>query len=119
MQRWTGSKDSGTREYTSDERARVVAEMLKHVSSYYATTIEMLGKTARVEGRALRQIISDIDGVDLVVGYDDHDRIFVCEHSYQAEHHTLKLLSQARAMQERAERRRDFFGPQIEQSALL
>jgi hypothetical protein len=119
MKRWTGSKDSGTREYTSDERARVVAELLKHVGSYHATTIETLGKTVHVEGRALRQIISDVDGVDLVVGYDDHDRVFVCEHGYQADHHTAKLLAQARAMQERAERRRDFFGPQIEQGALL
>ena len=107
---WTGQKDSGAREYTFEQRLRVVRLLTEvHYDVQHRTTFDDLAADRSVIGigpRALRAIISDADGVDFVVCVDG-SQLWVASSYEEMEGYTRKLEAQTRTMLERIARRRD------------
>jgi hypothetical protein len=99
--RWTGQKDTGGREYTSAEYARVVAFM---ASLRGVTTYEAVSQATSIGGRTVRAALSAADGVEFVLALSD-EKLGVAQSCDEAEHGTRRLRAQARTMVERAERR--------------
>ena len=75
---WTGASDAGSREYRPAMRAAVIAQLRHHVGRRNATTMNDLAIACRLNGRTLRAIISDIDGVEFVLALLDDD-VYVAE----------------------------------------
>lgn len=109
MTSWDG-RGAGSREYTPAEYSSVVRVMIEHHRGpenrmTYETLLATHGELAGIGGRTLRAILSAADGVAFVLASGDAG-VFVAETWSQAEPYTRRLLSQARRMADRAERRR-------------
>lgn len=101
---WTGANDAGSRTYAANQRAAVIAELRRHVGKNHATTMNDLAIACRINGRALRQLISDLDGVELLLAFNE-DVIYVAETADDADQFTGRLRHQAERMLERVQRR--------------
>ncbi len=103
---WTGAIASGSREFTPVERARVLRELLSGSYTGQRNRIpsEQFAGIVGLDGRTVRAILADIDGVECVLGLSD-DGVCVAEYQEEAEHWTRVLKSRARAELDRAERR--------------
>jgi hypothetical protein len=107
MSRWD-RRGSGSRDFEDGEYHRVVAELREyHQGEEHLVRTEDLARLCRVEGRALRAILSEADGHEFVLAWGDSG-LYVAESQEDAEPGTRRLESQARRMAERAERRRQF-----------
>jgi DNA-binding transcriptional MerR regulator len=101
---WSGSKDGGSREYTPADLRRVLSAIEPCRGQNKGTSLNDLSVATRVGGRALRQILSDIDGSAFVIGFDG-DNVFIAVTAEETYRMTNRLKSQAREMLNRAERR--------------
>lgn len=111
-------RGSGSRDYEEGEYRRVVEAMRSwHVGPAGAVKREDLSREVNVEGRTVRSILSEADGVEFVLG-DGDDGTFVAETAEDAESATRRLESQARKMQARASRRRAFDLPRLQETLL-
>ncbi len=111
---WTGRNDGGSQAYTPQQKARVLHELRAHVGIDSPTSSEELARLTGVNGRALRHIFGDIDGVDLVLGFAGRDKLFVCACEAEAQEFTGRLASQAAKMQFRVHRRESYWQRQAQ-----
>ena len=110
MRSWTGGVASGSREFTQVERDRVARALL--LDDYYAggrkrTTLAEFASGVGLDGRTVRAILADIDGVECVIAYDGGE-MWVAEFQEETEGWSRVLVARARAELDRAERRRAF-----------
>jgi hypothetical protein len=99
-----GVHGSGSREYSPRAYALVVAA-LKRLGDDEPITVTALSEQTGVPGRAVREIVSAADGVDILIGGSGVSGYTVARTRRQAAIVTAKLTSQARRMAERSERR--------------
>lgn len=104
-----GIHGSGGRTYDVRELTLVRA-MLLGTTRDAPLTVEEIHLATGVPGRTVRQIVSDIDGVDFLLG--GTDGYFVCEYLEDGAALTHSLRSQVDTMHGRLERRLGF-GPQL------
>ena len=100
----TDATRSGSRAYTAMEAEKVVAYLLANPGRH---GVEGLTATLGVDGRTIRQIISDADGVNFIA-LVSNDGIGICRFQDEVESGTNRLLSQVEQMQCRIQRRRSF-----------
>jgi hypothetical protein len=98
--RGQGVHGSGSKTYSPQDAQRLT-DVLKRMGP---TTVEDLADLLNMGGRAVRQILSDLDGVAFLLGGDD-DGVLSCEWADEGDHKTRRLASQIKNMQERVERR--------------
>lgn len=104
---WTGAREAGWA-YSTEDVARVRDTLVtRHVGREQAVTLEDLSLETGIEGRPLRAIISEIDGVNLLVGYTRR-RVFVAEFIEDGAGWTKRLLTIIESMTRRANRRVSF-----------
>lgn len=103
------ARGRGSREFTQAQYEAVKKYLLSAcVGMAGLHTTEQLSANTGVEGRTVREIISQLDGMELLLGYLDKKGYFVAETQDEAEHYTGRLASQAQRMLERVIRRRRF-----------
>ena len=95
---------TGSREYTPEEYQRVVEFI---ASAPGALGNDDISRILGIGGRTLRAIISDADGIEWVVSIGDSG-ISLAGSAEDADAGTRRLVSQATAMLERAQRRRQW-----------
>lgn len=105
--RWTGGKDSGSNSYSPAIALRVLSILQGHFGHQNSITPSDLALAAQVEGRALRQICSDLDGTACLLGFDG-ERYFLAVTADESEEFTNRLQSQVDHMQKRINLRRAF-----------
>lgn len=107
VDRAQGIHGNGGRSYTAAQ-GRTLSERLKtHVGKANPTTVEQLSDATGVGGRAVRQFLSDYDGVWFLLGGGD-DGYFICEFADEGSGFTHRIQSQVRTMQDRLSRRNGF-----------
>lgn len=107
---WDGRNAGSRSDYDQADRQALIAYMkVNCTGAANAITLKQLSDALMMGGRerAMRQIISDIDGVEFVLGTGDGGQ-WIAEFYEEAEPGTARLGSQARTMQERVDRRRAF-----------
>jgi hypothetical protein len=104
-----GIHGSGGRLYDWHALAVVTAVVLKTTPAA-PMTVEDIHQSTGIEGRTVRQILSDIDGMDFLLG--GTNGYFACEYEDDGESLTHALQSQTFTMQRRLERRLNF-GPRL------
>lgn len=98
----------GRRDYTEAEADAVAAYMLAYcVGAAAAQTAADIASRLGMDGRTVRQIVSDLDGVAFLVGGGD-EGWFVAEYAEDAEGMTRRLQATAAALSARVERRAAF-----------
>jgi hypothetical protein len=116
---WRGS-DGGPRQYRPDQY-RLVVETMKehHVGKAKATKQSALmreGVLAQVfqgyDGRTIRAILREADGVEFVLGGGD-EGVFVADNWEETEGMHDRLKSQAATMMSRVERRATYRGKHL------
>lgn len=100
-----GIHGSGGRGYDWRDLA-VVRDILSHTTPRAALTVEDIHLATGVLGRTVRQIVSDIDGLDFLLG--GTDGYFVSEYQEDAAPLTHALQSQVDTMRFRLDRRTGF-----------
>jgi len=97
----------GARPYTDQDYRRVVLHMkAEHWGNKNPTTEPDCAAALGMNPRTVRSILADADGVDFVLaGGDTQGGTYVAEFYEQADRKTRGLLSRARKLRERAERR--------------
>lgn len=115
MPRWSGAAATGSREYTETDKARVLRELRSgtFTGSGNHTNTESFALHVGLPGRTLRAILSDIDGVDVLLaitppGKGGEGGFFVAEYADEADAWTRVLKARARKELNRAERREQF-----------
>jgi hypothetical protein len=104
MSTWTGEGDSGSSTFTPEAAARVARTMRALVGEANALSAEYIAKQARVSGRTLRAIFSELDGREWVLGYTEGG-VYVAETQAETLTYTARLQHQADKMAARAQRR--------------
>ena len=102
-----GVHGSGGRTYTAQQGRALLAALKLHEGRSNPITVEELAMSTGVNGRAVRQFLSDYDGAAFLLGGGD-DGYFVCAYADEGDAFTGRIASQIRTMQERVDRRRDF-----------
>src|SRR5690348_10133380 len=97
---WQGGHGAGGSEYSEAEYRRVVSNILAHPTR---RTAEEISLATRVDGRTIRAIVSDADGVEFVLTLGEGIGVATC--TDEAHEGTRRLRSQATKMLERAARR--------------
>ena len=102
----TFNRQSGSRAYSTDESARVRRELLsgRYVGASNVIPVAEFAATVGIEGRTLRAILTDLDGVECVIAYVE-DGMFVAEFAEETEGWTRVLQARARKEFARAEKR--------------
>lgn len=101
-----GVHGQGSRTYKAADYQRVV-QALRRLPEGRVVTVVELSQMSGVAGRAVRNIISDADGVDLLLGGDGNGGYQLARSAGEAERLTLRLASQANRMSQRVRRRSD------------
>lgn len=109
MNRAQGVHGDGGRSYTAGQGRALSAVLQQHVGCRNATTVEALSDVTGVGGRAVRQFLSDYDGVWFLIGGGD-DGYYVCEWADEAAAFSRRIRSQVKTMQDRLCRRESFGG---------
>lgn len=115
-----GVHGEGAVDYTPQQARRVLADLAVYEGAHRRTTVEQISERTGVAGRTVRQILSDADGVTVLLAGDDAG-VYVAAYAEDADRLTRRLESQARRMNERAERRRGYADRELprRQGALL
>ena len=97
---------SGSRDYDANVRSKVIGAFLQMTQAAHGKGIQVddLAARAGVPGRTVRQIMTDADGVDFVLGGGD-DGYRVAEYREDASALDRRLLNQAKTIMVRLERR--------------
>lgn len=103
MSRAQGIHGSGSRDYSPGDEFRIRTAL--QASAGYLTVAQLVFLTG-CEGRTVREVLSQIDGTDLVLAGGD-EGYKIARTVEEAEPMTRRLESQARKMMERATRRRN------------
>lgn len=109
VDRAQGVHGAGGRTYTAAQGRSLSAALKLHEGPTQAVTVEELAMATGVNGRAVRQFLSDYDGVWFLLGGGD-DGYFVCEWADDGDGFTRRVASQIKTMQERVDRRRQYAG---------
>jgi DNA-binding FadR family transcriptional regulator len=114
-----GVHGAGARTYRPEQATRLLL-ILKNECAGPAnrTTVEALAARVGMNGRAVRDAISDLEKSRQVLT-DFSEGYYVCETAEQAEQATRRLESQVKHMQERIEARRAMAADLIRQQARL
>ena len=100
-----GVHGQGTRAYTPAQRSAVVAALRSHVGPDRAVKVAALAAEAGVPGRTVRQLLSDVDGQEMLLA-GGNEGVWVASLPDEAEEFTRRMESQIGAMAERVRRRR-------------
>jgi hypothetical protein len=98
-----GLHGAGSREYDSRQASHVLEAIHSSTGRGESLTVEDLVARTDVPGRTVRAILSDADGVELLLG--SAAGYFVCEFADDGDPLTRSLRSQIAAMSARVERR--------------
>lgn len=100
----------GSRSYTVEEYDRVVAHLKDHHWGRKNPTTEPdLAHALGIGSRTVRAVMTEADGVDFVLaGGDTQGGTFLAEYQEEADRKTRSLLSRARKLRERADRRQHY-----------
>ena len=104
-------QDPGSRIYSDDQKRRVIAFLEQHRGAENPTTTGEIEAACQIKERALRQLVSDLDGqvVDgwpLVLAYDEtHRHLWLATSREEALSTTSRLRHQAYHMNVRCDRR--------------
>lgn len=101
--RTQGVHGSGSRDFKA-KQYRAVVDMLKNLPAGARVTVEDVAVQTGVSGRAVREIVSAADGVDILLGGDGNGYQLAASLE-EAQRLTLRLSSQASRMAARVERR--------------
>lgn len=102
----TFNRQAGSREFSPDERARVLRELLsgRYTGASNVIPVAEFAAIGGLEGRTLRAILTDLDGTECLIAYTE-DGFFLAEYAEEGESHTRILQARARTEFARAERR--------------
>jgi len=100
-----GVHGAGNRGYNVDQYKAVVRTMLA-AEPGTVLTVEQLSAATGVPGRAIREILSKADGVDVILGGDGNAGYKVAVSRADAERMTSRLGSQVKTMADRLARRK-------------
>lgn len=106
---------SGTAMYSDEQKRRVIAFLDAHRGPENPTTTEEIERECGIRERALRQLISEIDGtlVDgwpfLVAYSPDHTRLWLATSPEEARAATRRLRHQAYNLNVRCDRREQIY----------
>lgn len=98
-----GVHGSGARAYSPEQYQRVVGVILA-LPDGEAITVEALSAKTGISGRSVREIVSQADGVDFLLGGEGNGYRRALT-AADARRLTARYESQAKRMQERSERR--------------
>lgn len=94
----------GSRDYDNQQHDRVIAAFHQLCRNGNAIQVEDLAHMSRVPGRTVRQIMTDADGVEFLLGGGD-EGYRIAEWQEDAAVLTRRLRSQAFTLMERVQRR--------------
>ena len=105
----TFNRQAGSREFSPDERSRVLRELLsgRYTGATNVIPVAEFAAVVGMEGRTLRAILADMDGLDCVIAYTE-DGFFIAEYAEEGESWTRVLQARARTEFARAERRQAY-----------
>ena len=98
-----GVHGAGWRDYTPEQYTRVV-EAVRRDGAAAAVTVAQVSEATGIPGRTVREIVSDADGVEFVLGGSGNG-YQIATSPADAERITARILSQASRMRDRARRR--------------
>jgi hypothetical protein len=98
---------AGSREYSPRQVELVTMAIQSHRGPHRAITVADLSLELEMDGRTIRQIIANYDGVTFMTGGGD-DGLYACDFADQGEHLSNRLEAHARTELERVARRRAF-----------
>lgn len=110
--RWTGGEGAGSPTFKPAEKERVIRAMAGHIGRSHRTSQSRLAVEVDLDGRTVRAILSQIDGVIYVLVTPSNGELYVAEWYEDAERTTRQLRSRARKMNERSDRR-DLMAPDL------
>ena len=102
MTRWQGAAQTGSRDYTDEDVARVLDALPRE--RRYALTTRTFADMLQMDGRTVRAVLSTRDGVDFLLAYDG-DLFWAAENYEQTIGHTEMLRARAMTELQRVARR--------------
>ena len=96
---------AGDREYDEHQAASVRLALEDRVGPARAVKVADLAERTGVDGRTVRAIVTDLDGVVFLIGGGD-DGLFVCAFAEEGEPLTRRLSATEKALADRVHRRR-------------
>ena len=103
---WSGAAQSGSRDYDAADVQRVLDALPRGRDA--AMTLRTFAETLGMEPRKVRAILSDRDGNDFLLAYDDAGLMWDAERFEDAIGHTEKLRARALTEMARVARRERF-----------
>ncbi len=100
-----GEHGRGAVSYSKEQLKRVTSFLATCTGPRHATTAEEICAVCEINGRSLRHLFSEQDGVLFLLAFHK-DEIWLAQTVEEAEEFTGRMASQARKMMARVERRR-------------
>jgi hypothetical protein len=113
---WSGGIASGGREYTPEDVAQVVAALPR--GRQEAMSLRTFVDSLPLEARAARAVLSDRDGVDFLLAYDD-GLMWAAEFLEEGYGHTEMLRARARKELARVARRERYAATMARRQGVL
>lgn len=113
---WTGSIGAGRREYEPADVERVVRALPR--GRQEAMSLRTFVDSVGMEARAVRAILSDRDGLDFLLAYDDN-LMWAAEFAEEGYGHTEMLRARARKELARVARRERFAATMARRQGVL
>lgn len=108
---WSGQAQSGSREYTDADIARVLDRLPRGRS--LAMTTRTFAAMLQMDARTVRAVLSDRDGIDFALAYKD-DLFWDAETVEETRGHTEHLRAQGNSLLERVARRERYARTRLE-----
>jgi hypothetical protein len=103
-----GIHGSGTRDFSDQQYRAVVDAVLRLCAGGKAATVEDICAATGLGGRAVRDIVSAADGVDILLGGDGGSGYELATSHRSAERLSARFASQASKMFDRVRRRNEY-----------
>ena len=100
---WSGAAQHGSRGYEPADVERVLDALPR--GRQEAVTLRTFAEMLGMDGRQVRAILSDNDGVDFLLAFDDTGLMWAAEWLEDATAHTEKLRARAQTLMARVARR--------------
>lgn len=101
-----GIHGQGGRGYHLSQTIRLL-QIMESTSRRQRVTVEQIALQLGLGGRAVRQMLYDLDGVTFLLG-EREDGVFICTFADEADRLTRRLQAQVSSMQTRIARRHQF-----------